>query len=80
MSTKEKSPRQTVNIENSPCQVKVYNKLSPCPLKCIKKLCSQRVKEICIWLEVSQEPPDLENAPQRGSTNLPSTMANAKAE
>ena len=40
----KKSLCQTVNIEKSPCQVKVYKKLSPCPLKGIKNLSSQRVK------------------------------------
>ena len=37
MSTKEKSPCQTVNIKKSPCQVKVCTKLTPCPAEGIKK-------------------------------------------
>ena len=42
MSTKEKCPCQTVNIEKKTlCQVKVCKKLYPCSLKGIKKILLQ---------------------------------------
>ena len=64
MNTKQKSRCQTVNIENSPCQVKVCKKLTPCPAKDIK---NSAAKGLNVFLNVILFPlsKDIDNLGKR---------------